>query len=255
MADPAAAPPLEEVVELSGIPYPNGHPFSHITFACVVWNDAERLRPLLEHVRPWFASLAVAVQESTDDTLEIARELADIVVEDAHHGFGDATFGPRLLPAVKTPWTLKVDCDEWPTEELLGSLSNATWYAGHANVRGMWIPFRSWVDGIEYEEQHSHLRLFHTGVGWPPTLHSRPMIEDALWWPQGYIEHTRTLDEMIRDYLRYLDVGKGNPGWTAHNELMIRSACHGTASVKGWDYVKGHEWWPKVKAIVDAPAA
>lgn len=249
---PTPAPPLSEAVAQSGIKYPNGHPFTHITFAMVVWNDAVRAAKLLAHVRPWFETLVVGVQESPDDTLEAVRAIADVVVEDAHQGYGDATFGPKLLPRVRTPWTLKIDADEWPSRDLLSSLSNATWMADHGyHTSGVWVPFKSSVDGIEYEEQHAHLRLFHTSAGWPALLHSTPPINDGILWSRGHIRHDRSLDEMIRDYLGYLRIGRGNAGWDAHNELMIRSACTGTAAKKGWDYVRSFEWWPQVAAIVE----
>lgn len=254
MAD--SVPPLDEIVARSGITHPNAIPYMHITFALVAWNEAERLPALLEHVRPHFARVVVGVQKSDDDTLEIARTWADVVVEDLHHGFGDATFGPKVLPEVRTPWTLKLDADEWPSDDLLSSLSNATWYADHAaRTAGVWIPFRSSVDGIEYNEQHAHLRLFHTKRGWPGVLHSRPPIEDGILWHTGHIRHDRTLDELVRDYLRYLEKSGTNAGWIAHNKMMIRSACHGTAQVKGWDYVMSFPWWNDAKKVfgLDTP--
>lgn len=252
MSWPTPAPPHEEVVEASGIPYPNGHPYEHITFTMVVWNDAERAEKLLKKVRPYFESLVVGVQESPDDTLAVASKYADVVVQDGHHGYGDATYGPLVLPRVRTWWAFKLDADEWPSDDLLGSLSNATYYADHVkHTQAVWIPFRSSVDGIEYEEQHSHLRLFHQSAGWPASLHSRPPIEDGILWSKGHIRHDRSLDEMVRDYLSYLEVGRGNTQHTEHNEMMIRSACGGTAAKKGWEYVKSHEWWPQVAAIVE----
>lgn len=75
-------------------------------------------------------------------------------------------------------------------------------------------------------------------------MHSRPPIPDGMIWRGGHIRHDRTLDELVRDYLRYLDVGRGNGQWTEHNSMMIRAACTGTAAVKGWEYVTAHEWWP-----------
>jgi hypothetical protein len=249
--DPTPAPAHKEVVAQSGIPYPNGRPYTHISFAMVVWNDEQRAAALLKRVRPYFETLVVGVQQSPDGTLEVARALADVIVEDTHKGFGDATFGPGVLPRVRTPWTLKLDADEWPSDDLLKSLSNATWYADHvAHTQGVWIPFRSSVDGIEYEERHAHMRLFHTAAGWPALLHSTPPIEDGILWSRGHIRHDRSLDELVRDYMSYLRVGEGNSQWTAHNELMIRSACIGTAEKKGWEYVRSHEWWPQVAAIV-----
>jgi hypothetical protein len=248
---PALVPPLDEIVSQSGISFPNGAPYTHISFVMVVWNDQGRASRLLARIRPYFEQVVIGVQQSPDDTLEVASFYADVLVEDAHHGYGDATFGPKLLPRVRTPWTLKLDADEWPSDDLLDSLSNATWYADHvAHTRGVWIPFRSAVDGIEYEEQHSHLRLFHTSAGWPATLHSRPPIEDGILWSSGYIRHDRSLDELVRDYMSYLRVGEGNSQWTEHNRAMIRSACIGTADKKGWEYVMGYEWWPQVAVIV-----
>lgn len=250
---PDIVPALDEIVAASGIPFPNGYPYSHIAFALVAWNEGgenSRLDALLAHVRPYFSKIVVGVQQSDDDTLEIARRYADVVIEDIHHGYGDATFGPKLLPECRTPWTLKVDADEFPSNDLLESLSNATWWADHkAKTRGVWIPFHSSVEGREYTEQHAHLRLFHTSVGWPAALHSRPNIQDGVLWQTGYIRHDRTLDELVQDYLRYLGLSGTNQGWIAHNKLMIRSACEGTAEVKGWDFVMGHEWWPKAQKV------
>lgn len=249
MADPPLAAPLAEVTAASGIDHPNGIPYSHITVAMVAWNEEARIGKLLDWLRPFFATIAVGVQESDDATLMVAREFADLLVLDRHHGFGDATFGPKLLPLISTPWTLKVDCDEVPDEELLRSLSSATWYAETNGLDGLWIPFRSWVDGIEYEERHSHLRLFKTSVGWPRGLHSRPPIENTAVWQTGHIEHKRSLDEMMLDYLRYWDAGRGNRGWDDHNRLMMHSACSGTARTRGWEYVRAFDWWPQVEAI------
>lgn len=250
--NPIHARPLEEVVAESRIPYPNGQPYTHITFCLVAWNEGSRLERLLERVRPVFASVVVGVQESNDDTLAIAERYADVVVRDSHHGFGDATFGPKLLPKVRTDWVLKLDADEWPTDELLDSLSSATWTAQNMGVDGVWIPFRSWVEDGEWEEQHAHLRLFRPHYGWPAMLHSRPPIDKAILWHTGHIEHRRSTQELLDDYLRYYEVGKGNSGWTEHNLTMMRSAAIGTAEMKGWGYVKGLPAWPRVLEVAFA---
>lgn len=249
MADPEAADDLAAITAASGIPVPNPVPYEHITFAVVAWNEAHRIGRLLDYVRPWFRTIAVVVQESTDDTEYIVSQRADVLLRDAHRGFGDASFGPILLPAVTTPWTFKCDADEWPSEDLLSSLASATWFAETNKRDGMWVPFHSAVDGIEYTESHGHLRLFRTSLGWPGTLHSRPMTDNTYWWPVGHIRHNRTLDEMMRDYLRYWHAGRGNPGWDAHNKLMMYHACRGTAEQKGWDYVRAFDWWPEIEAI------
>jgi hypothetical protein len=247
--NPSPAPDAQRVSEQSGIPLPNPAPYSHITAALVAWNEESRIGPLLRHLRPFFDTLAVGVQKGDDRTADIASDWADILVFDEHRGFGDATFGPRVLPQITTRWAFKVDCDEWPDPELLSSLSTATWYAETNDYQAVWIPFRSSVEGIEYEEQHAHMRLFQTRLGWPGLLHSRPPADRSCLWGTGHIRHDRSLDEMMQDYLRYWKVGRGNPGWDAHNRLMMESACRGTAAIKGWDYVRNYPWWPEVEAI------
>lgn len=223
--------------------------YQNITLAMVLWNEAHRLPALIARTRPYFEVIACGVQESTDGTLELARDVADVVVTDKHRGYGDATFGPLVLPQVKTPWTLKVDGDEMPSVDLLDSLGEAVAEAEAKRHDGVWIPFRSWIDGEEWKEQHGHLRLFKTRLGWPSTLHSRPMTENTMPWPTGYIGHARSLDEMERDYLSYYRVGKDNPQWREHNTLMMREACKGAAKLRGWEYVQSFDWWPEVQAI------
>jgi hypothetical protein len=215
----------------------------------VAWNEGHRLKKLLKHLRPHFETIIVGVQASQDATAAIAEIYADTVVLDAHRGFGDATYGPLVLPKVKTVWAFKVDADEWPSPDLLASLGEAIAHAEDNRFNGMWLPFRSSVDGLEYEEQHGHLRLFKTAIGWPETLHSRPMTDNTGYWPTGHIRHDRTLDEMMQDYLRYWEKGLGNGGWEDHNRAMMYHACLGTAQAKGWEYVQSFAWWPQVEAI------
>lgn len=256
MSDPIACPDLETVKAACG--FECAWPYTHITAAIVVWNDPERLMRLLEHIAPYFANIVVNVQtdeqDPTDDeTFLAAEEISTIIVTSAVAGFGDASFGPDALRAVNTKWTMKIDADELPSIELLESLSYATWSAEHSfqePLDALWIPFRSWVEGQEYEERHAHMRLFETRLGWPPLLHSTPPSKRSALWnaPGGHFRHERTLDEMMQDYLRYYQVGLANSGWTEHNRLMMRSACNGVAAVKGWAFVKSHEWWPAVLA-------
>lgn len=215
----------------------------------MAWNEAPRLKPLLKHLRPYFETIVVGVQQSEDATDAIAELYADVVVRDRHRGFGDATYGPLVLPKVTSEWSFKVDCDEWPSVDLLRTLGAAVEDAERQRLDGMWIPFRSWVDGSEYTEQHGHLRLFRTRLGWPDTLHSRPMTENTGYWPNGHIRHERTLDEMMQDYLRYWTAGRGNAGWDEHNRMMMYHACSGIAALKGWEYVQSFPWWTQVEAI------
>lgn len=221
------------------------------TAAMVLRNEGQRIAPLVGRLRTAFEVIVIGVQEGDDDTEAQARVLADRCVVTPAHGFGDATFGPNVLPLVQTPWTFKVDGDEMPTPDLLASINDAVSQAESERRDGVWIPFRSWIDDIEWEQRHSHLRLFRTRLGWPASLHSRPMTDNVnhLPYERGWIEHRKSLDEHVRGYLTYLRVGRGNAGWDSHNTAMIYHACVGTAAVKGWDYVRAFAWWPDVRAV------
>lgn len=244
---------LEQATEQTGIPYPNPHPYIDISLLVVAYNESERIGDLLRYLKEYFVHSVICVQESTDDTLEIVRSVmdrdTDYVLTDRHWGHGDASF-PRMVRTAPTTWCFVVSCDEWPTTELLDSLSSAIAVAelDSRTREAVWHNFRGWIDDHECSES-PHLRLFLKRLGWPNTLHSRPMTQRAIGWPHGYIEHRRSLDEMMVDYLSYYRVGKGHASWDAHNRAMMRDACTFVAARKGWDEVTKYEWWPEVRAL------
>ena len=67
------------------MPHPRT-PWSGVAFVGVYWNCEERVEKLLTYVRPYFKYLCVAVQKSDDNTLEVCKRLADIVIEEPWHG-------------------------------------------------------------------------------------------------------------------------------------------------------------------------
>lgn len=242
---------IQQIVAKTEITYPNPLPHPDCSLVMVVWNEETRLGSLLTHLRPYFSHFVIGVQDSTDSTLEIAESFCqegDKVIKDRHWGYGEASM-PMLVREATTPWVFVVAADEWPDEDLLSSLTSAMVYAPTVQADAVWVEFKSFVEGIEYTEQHGHLRLFKQRLGWPDTLHSRPMSNRGIWWPIGSITHSRSLDEMMLDYLRYYAVGRLNAGWTHHNTAMMRDACAGVAKERGWDYVQSFEWWPQVAAI------
>ena len=245
---------IAEAVGKTGVTYPNVKPYDDISLLVVAWNEEARIERLLEYLKPYFSGMVVCVQESTDRTLELVKLVADrpedTVLTDRHWGHGDKSF-PRMVRNAATEWCFVVSCDEWPSEELLDSLMLAIAVAelDKKTSEAIWVPFRSWIDDLETEAGYGHLRLFKTIVGWPDTLHSRPMTQRGIWWPHGWIEHRRSLDEMMRDYLAYFERGRGNIGWENHNRAQMQGACNFVAATKGWDYVMQYDWWPEVKRI------
>lgn len=243
---------IQQLESETGLMYPGVPPYRHCTFVAVAWNEEARAPDLLNLAKHWFANMVIGVQKSDDRTKEIAKEIAnrpsDQVVGHPHYGFGDASM-PDLVARAKTPWVFVVAFDELPDTQLLETIQLATAYADKKGHDALWIPFRSIVEGNEYSEQHGHLRLFKQRLGWPKTMHSRPEGKSEAWWPHGAIIHERSLDEMMRDYIRYYELGKSDKQWVTHNRLMMHDACVVIAESKGWDFVKSHDWWPKVESI------
>jgi hypothetical protein len=222
--------------------------WTDVTFSGVYWQEEARLPTLLKLVRPWFKHVVVGVQKGTDATLEIAREHADVVVEDDHHGYAEPTFR-KVLEQISSPWTFVVSGDETPSTDLLDSFQSMLDQAPEG-TDGFWIPFRSTIDGIDFSaEEDGHVRIFRTDLGWPKTMHSGPPYRHAIEWRVGNISHDRSLDEMVLDYLTYFRLGRGDPQWERHNLMMMRDACKGVAGVKGWEYVHSFPWWGEVNDL------
>ena len=223
------------------------------SYVGAAWNEEVRAARLLTLMREWFPHLLVAVQESTDRTLEIVRSIAcrptDVVLEHPHMGYGDASF-PDLISRVPTGWVFVVSFDETPSLDLLEAIAPVTAWADDHGVDSFTIPFHSTIEGDDYtNEQDAHVRLFRRELTWKPTLHNEPQGRRTAELREGYIQHDRSLDEMIRDYLSYWKVGQGNAGWTTHNRRMMHDACAAVAKAKGWDFVTSFPWWPEVEAI------
>ena len=227
-------------------------PYSDITFAGVFWQEEKRLPLLLKYVRPWFANIVVGVQKGGDLTADFAYELANKVVLDVHHGFAEPTF-TKVLGAISTPWTMVISGDEKPSPDLLDSLGEMLEFSRLSNepqVDAFRIRFHSTIDGIDFTgEQDCHIRVFKTKCSWPTTMHSEPRVERPVYWDTGYVDHDRSLDEMIVDYLSYYHRGLGDAGWDKHNRMMMRGACGGVAGPRGWAYVKSFGWWAEVASV------
>lgn len=238
----------------AGIPYPNPRPYTDCSVVSVIWNEEARIGKLLSRLQPYFSHIVVCVQASSDRSLEIARRMAregDVVIEDEHRGFGEGS-APIVAPAVRTPWAFVVSADEWPSDDLLNSVRTIIGYAERQGYQGVWVPFRSTIEGVTFDEQRGHLRIFQRGLGWSRTMHSRPKAARSFWWPHGHVDHDRSLDELVRDYLRYLELGRGNAQWERHNIHMIHDACEAVAARHGWDWVTAHEWWPRAREVAFA---
>lgn len=76
-------------------------------------NEEPRIKNCLDHIRPYIDYILVLDGESTDNTVEIARKLADeVIVKPFSGSFADEKNYARTLIPKDYTWILWVDADE-----------------------------------------------------------------------------------------------------------------------------------------------
>ncbi len=122
-----------------------------ISVIIITLNEETKIRECLESVS-WADEIILSDSESSDRTLEIAKEFTDkITVKEDWEGYGRE----KNLCAAKAgnDWILNVDADETVSEELkneiLNLISNGPEYAAYSVVRknfigDRWIRYGGW---------------------------------------------------------------------------------------------------------------
>lgn len=226
-------------------------PYDGVTAVSVVWNEGHRIAPLVSTLATWFRNVVIVVQKSDDDTLAICQKIltepTHHVVEDEWRGGGDFSM-PLALSHVPTEWTYVISGDEFPDLELLRTMPDAIAKMESEGFDGAFLYTEEWIEDVPYYEHGRHVRLFRTAGGWEARHHSAAPHDNVTVWPHGRYLHRRTLDEMVRDYLRKLNMMEAEGDQLAlHNKATIYRVCTMIAAEKGWRFVRSHEWWPEVE--------
>ncbi len=177
-----------------------------ISLLVIACNESARLRGCIESARPVVDEVVVIVQQSTDDTLGKAKQLADRTIEHPRHGFCEAS---RLegLAACSGDWVLSLDADERLTPEGAALLPFLTSSGGDFfNLRRF-----TRVGGTTIEDA-PHARFFRRDLATArPELHTQfepkpgavvETIEHVVM-----IAHEKTWEEQNLDDQRYAVIG------------------------------------------------
>lgn len=116
-----------------------------LALAIACKDEAADLRELVESSRPFVDEVVViADPDSTDDSVEVAHELADRVYELRFPGsFGElATLAIHLCAPHE--WSLRLDCDERMGPEAFAALRAYTGWSGKDQAYA--LPRRRWAD-------------------------------------------------------------------------------------------------------------
>lgn len=175
-----------------------------ISLLVIACNEEARLRACVESARPAVDQVVIVVQNSHDGTLALARELADVVVEDGCYGH-PAPSRAKGLAACAGEWVLTLDADETLTPWAAARLRSWCESGDYYRLR------RHTTAGGHTLEDACHGRLFRKDKVVAPVglldIHStcRPLpdvsaidIDAAVC-----IDHAKTWDEQKEDDRRY----------------------------------------------------
>lgn len=233
-------------------------PYPHITAVSVVWNEAERIAPLVSTLAMWFDEVVVVVQKSDDDTLDRAMHSlrghpGAKVIEDEWRGGGDFSM-PLALSHVTNEWTFVISGDEFPSLDLLRSMPDAIAAMEQGGYDGAMIRCEETIEGVPFVEHPAHVRLFRTSGGWEARHHSAASHENLMpgIWPTGKYIHTRSLEEACDDYLRKLTMmeAEGDTTLADHNRYAIFVMCSTVARELGWRHVWRLPRWLEIERRV-----
>lgn len=159
-------------------------------------NSAALLRDVLNALR-WCDEVVVFDTGSTDDTMEIARQLPRVSVHrmtGPFPGFGKAR--RQAIALARHDWILSIDSDEVVTPELAGEISRLSF-----DPRTVYtIPFHNYFNGRRI-----------TSCGWDPDRHERLFNRNATNFCESELhEKVQTLKlgvQLLRHPIRHYSYG------------------------------------------------
>ena len=145
------------------------------------YNASKYLARVLDAVKN-FDEIVVCDMESTDDTIDIAREHGCKIVTfpKANHKSAEParTFA---IQSATSDWVLVVDADEVVSESLRSYLYDFIKDPG--KIRGLFIPRKNYTMKVFLPSSYPdyQLRFFiKEGTTWPPYVHTFPKVQGAL---------------------------------------------------------------------------
>lgn len=178
-----------------------------ISLLIVACNEEHRLRECVESAIDVVDEVVIVVQRSTDDTLRVARGLADKIIEHPCHGFCEASRVDGLA-ACSHPWVLNLDADERLTPDGAAILPALT-----SNGKDFFSLRRITTVGDKLLEDAAHARLFRRDrVTAKPLLHTQfeplPGARPQAITHIVMIDHRKTWAEQKADDGRYALIGQ-----------------------------------------------
>ena len=179
-----------------------------ISLNLVVCNEEQRLSLQLPILKKLFSEIVIVVQNSDDNTLQIASKYADVIITTPRIGFCEAD---RILAnkASFKEWILILDADEMPSDRFIKEIPTLI----SQNVDGYYTPRENRLkDKVNVEDKKYRLCRKNC-IKYGTLLHSDvyPVTDNVKQLNYVCIIHNKTYDEFTKDFILYQKIAKETP--------------------------------------------
>lgn len=145
-------------------------------------NEEKNIKDCILSANAIVDEIIVVDMQSTDKTVQIAKELGAKTYSVNDYGFADPARNFALSKAA-LGWTLTLDADERLTKKLRGKIVR---FIKDSKYDGLKFPFKNillgkWIKHSMWWPDY-HLRLFRTGyLNWPSKVHQEPEFTGTIF--------------------------------------------------------------------------
>lgn len=176
-----------------------------ITAIIVTKNEAKNLIPYFQNVKRFCDEIIVIDQLSTDNTIKLALENADVVLsskDTSHSNESDRLHGVLMA---KNVWVCTMDPDEHYDNEFIENIHKYIEQAEKDGCDAISCRIKNIYDGIEIETGNTwRIRLHKRNVSLSARVHSGPFHKKALKTPNKMFHYKEYEDTLIKEADRQL---------------------------------------------------
>lgn len=208
-----------------------------LSVALATHNEEKMLRQCLDSVKGWVDEIVIADGESTDQTVEIAKEFGAKII----HTTNKVNFHinkQMAMDKVKGDLVLQLDADEVVDEELahfIKALHRKVLNHELVLADAWWLKRRNWFLGRFMKKGGQYpdpvIRLYKKGKAKLPQkdVHEQMVVEGEVGWAEGHLLHYG--NPTFFDYLRKFNT------YTSFKADQLLEAKLPVSFKTGWEYV------------------
>lgn len=180
-----------------------------ITTVILTKNSQDKIEEVIKSAQKLDGEILVLDDDSTDNTVKIAKKLDARIEKQTQKGYGDKrNLGLKLT---KNEWIFYLDSDELVTSELASEIKEATGnfkFSVYAVPRKNIILGKDMMHGGWYPDYVERLFKTDSLEKWVGDLHERPIYKGELGYFKNPLTHLKhdNLEEMIEKTNKWSEV-------------------------------------------------